>query len=440
MHIRVLNKRNMVIAHLCVGLVVGSSQVFAASDSTGTSAPTITWIKPEARSADTATTATTADGLDDKVLPDCKEGQTLTYKSKAWACVATPFSSDGCRLRTPSVTYPGMSYQQTKKKDSDGVERCVDSGTKYPHKKDEFSCPPVPLASAGTYRKQYQIVISINDVPTPISGCITDMSGSFAMQSTTVGCENTFDADIPNGRTYGTKQMYVLHRNAPREVGGCVRNPNEFYPHTETSNGWSDDDATKTSKPKTKITFTKNGQTYTVKDAYVKADAVPVAYTPTSIVNRASGSPYYEPALSCYQYSATTNKQAYTRPSGSTYEEEVGAGPVNGPIYACTESISTTVPKISEVYTYLTDHDRARCGSISYVSHFGLGRYRIEKTFSRADGRDMTELKLSEVVEWSKCENKHVCITYRAQGASNICASSTSDTTQINKWRIELGW
>ena len=385
--------------------------------------------------------------------------------SETRAAIAMTVTTAGCSIRHDfaagrsvqlamwTYTLQGVTYQ---------AAGCSDTTTVYRHEivyrnGGAWICARRETQSPRRVILQSRVRISVGGVGRYITGCAADASGR-AVASTTSGCTDAskWRHDLAAGRSYGQKRFYFTHGSARYWLGGCVESTTT-YAHSVTTVGWENRDAQLYALPKSKVTIAAPGGTYVIVASRVLAGAARRPYALQRTENVPNGGVSY---TGCTARTTTNRVEVYSRPDGSGYRKQVGAGSPTSPRNACRAEVGASWPRVDRSYVAhsrtgdCSIAPRCRLERPSYCrgcpmsrvctggevksTYAHSSRYRGTRTMRREDGH-----AVSSVTATRTWRNSSTYCHAGAEGSvtlANKAPEAVTDTARINAWRTELGW
>ena len=207
-----------------------------------------------------------------------------------------------------------------------GVEHevlpCHDvSKTWIKHQFDGTGCKPVVDESTKTQQPFAKRVIKVGGEKITISECEPYGNKTPLLMDETACSHKPYHHDLVGGQSYLNIRYYYDHSHGKKYVTGCQPSPTTFK-HKKILAGYVHDDANKLSKPKSEISFTRNGQKVCVVPARVGEEETPAPYVKEG--ERAETKAYQIKMNDrCYQEQRFKQKALFKRVDGSSYEQEI---------------------------------------------------------------------------------------------------------------------
>ncbi|MCA1908966.1 MAG: hypothetical protein LDL39_11455 [Magnetospirillum sp.] len=225
---------------------------------------------------------------------------------------------------------------------------CADTGRSFPHDKIYLDaggnnlCPAITNLTTKTAVQQYRIRITVDGVPQFVGECTPDTSTT-SILSTTDECmdPSKWTHDLAANISYGQERFYYLKTNGQREYVTTCKTSTVSYPHDVTITGYQNHDDQLWAYPLSTVKITVNGTPYTIASSEVLPGAPQLGYTLEGTIDQATGSSSYD---GCKAYRETAKFERYSRPDGTEYLKQIGAGTPTVVADICISTVTETRP------------------------------------------------------------------------------------------------
>ena len=250
---------------------------------------------------------------------------------------ALPISlvASGCELHHDFEAGESVQYMRAIY-DLDGVETVAagcsgwDSSAVYAHTVATDCAPEIDFTSGFAYdRSKTQITAGVATID--ITACMIDEDTASALVETAEGCETIFDHTTAADQSYGYARWYhtLAGAGVRTYVTQCEVDTDQVYAHQLSEpKGWRHDDAGKQSFPLREIYITAHGIDTVIDPARERAGDPAIAYTYVSTATTQTAEFFHSGGYQgiCDKWWRTVETDSYTRPDGTDYAAQTGAG------------------------------------------------------------------------------------------------------------------